>query len=104
VELEASIDPDTIIVRWTAPASENGDAVTGYKVYVDDGFGGPFAMVFDGHLYPSTYQYTISQGLVCGRRYFVQVTALNVAGEGPYTEAAIWLGMPPSEPLSLYLV
>jgi len=27
---------------WTKPLQVNGDAVSGYKVYVDDGLGGPF--------------------------------------------------------------
>ena len=27
---------------WTKPLQVTGDAVSGYKVYVDDGLGGPF--------------------------------------------------------------
>jgi hypothetical protein len=47
-------------VSWTAPASANGDAIHGYKVYIDDGIGGPYSLVFDGSNYASTYQYDIS--------------------------------------------
>ena len=31
-----------IIADWTKPLQVNGDAVSGYTVYVDDGLGGPF--------------------------------------------------------------
>lgn len=93
-----------IRAEWTAPLAVNGDAVSGYQVYVDDGFGGEFILVFNGQNYPSTYQFEITEDLVCGRQYFVQVTAMNVAGEGPYTEQSIWLGEVPSEPLSPQLL
>jgi hypothetical protein len=48
------------------PLQVNGDAVSGYKVYVDDGLGGPFTQMFDGANYPSTYKYEMTEGLVCG--------------------------------------
>jgi hypothetical protein len=32
------------------------------------------------------------QNLVCGRYYFVKVTAINTAGEGPHISEGIWLG------------
>jgi hypothetical protein len=32
-----------------------GDSISGYIVYIDDGFGGPFTKVFDGTDYPNTY-------------------------------------------------
>jgi hypothetical protein len=65
----------------------NGDSVSGYRVYLDDGFGGPFTEVYDGKNFPSTYEFTVPENqLTCGRRYSVQVTAQNVAGEGSYIE------------------
>jgi hypothetical protein len=64
--LTASIDPTVLLAEWASPSSENGDAVSGYQVYVDDGFGGPFTLVYNGQNFPSTYQFSI-QGLVCGR-------------------------------------
>jgi hypothetical protein len=68
--LEAHEDDESIIAKWTAPVNVNGDAVSGYKVYVDDGYGGEFVMIFDGDNYASTYQYTITS-LNCGLNYFV---------------------------------
>jgi hypothetical protein len=94
-----ALDDQTIRAMWTAPSSVNGDAIRGYKVYVDDGIGGPFTLVFDGSNYPSTYRFDI-ENLTCGLNYFVQVSALNVAGEGSKLENKLWFGQVPSEPLN----
>ena len=70
--LTAAIKPDEIKAEWTAPASMNGDSVSGYRVYLDDGFGGPFTLVYDGKNVPSTYSFTVEQEhLTCSRRYSV---------------------------------
>jgi len=63
--LTASLNPTKIKAEWSAPTYVNGDAVTGYKVYVDDGLGGQFTLVFNGDNYPSTYEYNIFN-LTCG--------------------------------------
>lgn len=91
--------PATILVEWTAPASVNGDDVSGYKVYVDNGRGGPFNLAFDASEFPSSYSYTIND-LDCGYLYMVRVTAINVVGEGPYVSASVHLGLPPLNPKS----
>ena len=39
----------------------------------------------------STYSFIIPN-LTCGLLYFVRVTALNSAGEGPFITKDIWLG------------
>ena len=69
--LQAEAEPATITAKWTAPDQVNGDVVAGYLVYVDDGLGGPFSLAFNGTGYPSTYSFKISDGLTCGRLYFV---------------------------------
>lgn len=103
VTLETMDDLSTMRVMWTAPVQANGDAIHGYKVYVDDGIGGPYSLVFDGSNYPNTYQNDIFD-LKCGFNYYVQVSAINVAGEGPSTTAKLWHGLKPSEPLNPKLV
>jgi hypothetical protein len=60
----------SIIASWTAPTSVNGDAIRGYRVYVDDGIGGPYELVFDGFSDASTYSFKIDD-LQCGLLYFV---------------------------------
>jgi hypothetical protein len=81
-----------IKASWTwGAANTNGDAITGYKVYIDDGFGGPFTLVYSGVGYPSTYTNTVEYTdltkktkLTCGLLYNIRVTALNSAGEGAH--------------------
>ena len=46
--LTLSASQSAIVAKWTAPVSANGDSVSGYRVYVDDGLGGPFKIVLDG--------------------------------------------------------
>ena len=99
LSLTPTDSPATILVKWSAPASANGDDVTGYKVYVDNGRGGPFKLALDASEFPSSYSFLISE-LDCGYLYMVRVTASNVAGEGPHIAGSVHLGVPPSNPKS----
>lgn len=101
--LTLTADSNELTAAWTAPLNQKGDTVSGYRVYVDDGHGGPFTLVFDGSGYPSTYQFTIDS-VSCGLQYFVRVTALNSAGEGASTERHLWFGEVSSQPLNPYLI
>lgn len=57
-------------------------------------------MVFDGSKdMPATFSYVLSQQIICGSRYSVKVTAINVAGESDGTFKEITVGVPPSPPL-----
>lgn len=50
----------------------NGDAVRGYKLYIDDGEGGDFNLVYDGSNFANIYTYTIgSKYIQCGILYNV---------------------------------
>ena len=42
----------------------------------------------------------MTEDLDCGLLYMVRVTALNVAGEGPYVASSVHLGIAPSNPKS----
>ncbi len=73
----------SLTATWTAPTTSNGDAVKGYKLYIDDGQGGNFVLAYDGSSVANVYTYTIGSNLVkCGILYNVKVTAINIAGEG----------------------
>ena len=48
LSLTSNAQPAEIVASWTAPSQVNGDAIDGYNVYVDDGYGGPFSLVFEG--------------------------------------------------------
>ena len=90
--LTSTSTPD-ITATWTAPSSVNGDAVKGYKLFIDDGMGGPFSLVFDGSKYSNIYTFKItSQYVQCGVLYNVQVTAINTAGESAPTPKSIRAG------------
>jgi hypothetical protein len=70
-----------IQATWTAPVSTNGDVIQGYKLYIDDGMGGDYTLVYDGTGFPNVYTFIITEQIVCGTVYNVKVTALNSAGE-----------------------
>ena len=97
--LTPSADPASILAQWTAPDSLNGDSIHGYRVYVDDGNGGPFNLAID-IASSTTYAFRIPS-LECSLFYAVKVSAYNVAGEGVSITKSVWLGEPPSEPLNL---
>lgn len=96
-------DINTILVSWKAPADENGDSASGYKVYLDNGLGGPFNLIFDGSAFPSRFSFLAGETtelLTCGRLYQARVTALNVAGESDSDTVSVYLGNVPSNPKS----
>ena len=45
--LSATKEP-SIQALWTASSAINGDLIQGYKLYIDNGVGGEFILVFDG--------------------------------------------------------
>ena len=97
-------DPSTILIEWEQPTSNNGDAVTSFQVYIDNGRGGPFELVFSG--FPSSYSYFAGETvkLDCGYLYMVRVTATNVAGESTHIAESVHLGNVPSNPKSPSMV
>ena len=88
----------TLLIQWQAPSSTNGDPVSTYKVYLDNGRGGPFTLIFEG--VPSSYSYEagVTEELDCGYLYMVRISASNVAGEGAYISGSAHLGNTPSNP------
>jgi len=100
--LTASINPNMIQIDWTAPTNMNGDSVKGYLIYLDNGKGGPFELIFDGTGYPSVFSFMAGseKELECGLLYNIRATAVNSAGEGIYITDQVWLGVVPSHPRS----
>lgn len=70
-----------IVATWSAPVSVNGDAVRGYKLYIDNGEGSDYSLVYDGTGFANVYTYTVTSMLSCGTLYNLKVTAVNLAGE-----------------------
>jgi fibronectin type 3 domain-containing protein len=63
---------------WTAPASDGGSALTGFRVYRSTGNGAPTLLADLGRVdsYPDA-------GTTAGTTYRYQVSAVNAVGEGP---------------------
>ncbi|MEM8678494.1 MAG: fibronectin type III domain-containing protein, partial [Planctomycetota bacterium] len=80
------VDTDSVEVRWDGPTANtyDGDAATGYRVYVStDGYG------FDGGRFvPVTggTESLVIDGLDSGDVYYFKVTAVNSGGESPGSE------------------
>ena len=71
-------------LSWTAPEVSSGEAVTGYKVYRDDGAGGAVDVVaYDSRANSGDFVATSCSvsGLTGGLTYTYQVSALSLAGE-----------------------
>jgi len=84
----ASAGDTEVDLSWSAPASDGGATVTGYKVYqsTDDAS-------FSEVATPSGTTQTIT-GLTNGTKYFFRVGAINQAGTGAYSANS--LGVTPS--------
>lgn len=47
---------------------------------MDDGFNGPYSVIYDGSGFPNTFSYT-AQNLTTGLPYRFKVVALNINGQ-----------------------
>ena len=78
-------DSTSLAVSWTAPASDGGSAITGYKVQwkeAADSWDTP-ADVSEATVTATSHTIT---GLTDGTEYSVRVLAINDVGEGPPSE------------------
>jgi len=66
-----------VVLTWTAPSSDGGSVITGYKLYRSTTSGGSYALIAS----PSELTYT-DAGLSNGQTYWYEVSAVNVIGEG----------------------
>jgi hypothetical protein len=82
-----------IALSWSAPASTGGSAITGYHVYL--GFSSSFTGAREFTTSAPSFRLTDAQN---GSTYFIKVTALNAAGEGPATPVASVTPDPPAAP------
>lgn len=83
--LSATSQP-SITANWTATPDSKGDMPSGYRLYIDNGDGGVWRLVFDGsNDQPATLSFVIGSNIECGGIYNLNVTAVNVAGESDGT-------------------
>jgi hypothetical protein len=70
---------NAITVEWDSVDSTDGVVVTGYHMYMDDGYNGEFTEIFDGTNLPYTTQSTAVQ-LITGLPYRFKVQSQNING------------------------
>jgi hypothetical protein len=73
--LQATPGDSQVALTWSAPASDGGSAITGYRVYRDGALVGS----------PSGTSFT-STGLTNGIEHDYEVAAVNAVGEGPRSD------------------
>ncbi len=81
--LQATGGAGRVTLTWTAPSSDGGSPITGYRVYRGTAPGGESLFAPIG----TVLSYT-DITVVGGRRYSYQVSAVNLAGEGPRSSEA----------------
>jgi hypothetical protein len=97
--LAATASDALVQLSWTAPASDGGSPITGYRVYRGTSAGGESFLQGVGPGATSFPDTTV----VNGTTYYYKVSAENVVGEGPLSNEASATPqggpVPPSEPL-----
>jgi titin len=73
----------SITIQWSAPAYNGGSAVTGYRVYMDDGQGG--SLTSQGTTDSDTLEFTVSD-LTNSYLYYFTVSAENLVNEGQQSD------------------
>jgi Fibronectin type III domain len=91
--LKASAGASFIALSWSAPTSTGGSPITGYHVYA----GHNPQLVGARKFTTSDTNYRIPDADT-GSEYYVSVTALNAAGEGPGTPVTRVFTAPPTWP------
>ncbi|MDD1756995.1 MAG: fibronectin type III domain-containing protein, partial [Methanomassiliicoccales archaeon] len=95
--LAANPGSSQIVLTWSAPPSNGGSSITGYKVYRGTSSGGETLLISIGNVLSYT-----NTGLTNGQTYYYKVSAVNAVGEGPQsTEASATPATVPSAPQSL---
>jgi hypothetical protein len=89
-----------VALSWSAPASNGGSAVTGYKIYRSTSSGSETLLASP----PGTGTSYTDSSAANGTTYYYKVSALNAVGEGPLSNEASGTPtdlVPPVEPLSI---
>src|SRR5437899_1284914 len=78
-----TVSSSQINLSWTAPASNGGSAITGYKIYRSSSSGTEGYLTTLGNI--TSYNNT---GLASGHTYFYKITAVNSIGTSPQSNEA----------------
>jgi fibronectin type 3 domain-containing protein len=75
--------PKGVSLTWSAPASNGGSSITGYRIYRSTTSGGEIFLIAIGNV-TSYVDTTTAKGV----RYYYNVTAINALGEGAHSSEA----------------
>jgi cytochrome c biogenesis protein CcdA/fibronectin type 3 domain-containing protein len=96
--LVATAGNGNVILTWSAPANNGGDAITNYKVYRGTTPGAKNLLTTLSNVLTYT-----DAGLTNGQTYYYIVSAVNSAGEGAQSiELSVTLVGPPTAPQNLH--
>ncbi len=87
--LKTDYGDSVIVLEWSPPASAGSSPVTGYRVYM--GSSPSFTAAQEFTVTGTSFRLTDA---VNGSGYFIKVTAVNAAGEGPATSAPLVIPAP----------
>jgi hypothetical protein len=87
--LKTDYGDGVIVLEWSPPASAGSSPVTGYRVYM--GSSPSFTAAQEFTVTGTSFRLTDA---VNGSGYFIKVTAVNAAGEGPATSAPLVIPAP----------
>jgi hypothetical protein len=87
--LKTDYGDGVIVLEWSPPASAGSSPVTGYRVYM--GSSPSFTAAQEFTTSATSFRLTDA---VNGSGYFIKVTAVNAAGEGPATSAPLVIPAP----------
>ena len=91
--LSASPGNASVTLTWTAPVSDGGSPIAGYKLYQSTTSGGTYSLIAS----PSALTYT-DTGLTNGQTYWYKVSAVNAIGVGANCSAVSALVPQPASP------
>jgi N-acetylneuraminic acid mutarotase/fibronectin type 3 domain-containing protein len=81
--LEATPGDTTVGLAWVAPTSSGGSPITNYRIYRGESSRTETFLIELGEVLSHT-----DRGLMNGRVYYYEVTAVNAVGEGPRSNEA----------------
>ncbi len=79
--LTATASDAEVDLSWTSPANNGGDPVTGYNIYQGTSSGAETILTSTS----TTATTFTSTGLTNGTTYYFKITAVTLAGEGPFS-------------------
>ena len=80
IEVDWELSTKTsLLIRWSDPIVTPSAHILGYLLYMDDGNGGQFELIYDGSVFPGI-TYSDVQGLTNGLIYRFKAKSLNYNG------------------------